>query len=350
MTASTTGDPFLRDLRDALPTTGIWPPGVVVGVSGGADSMALLVGLAALAADRPRASLVVAHAEHDLRSEAAADRDFVAAVAGDLGLPFVSRLLRVRSGDGIRGEGIEARARRLRYRFLAEVAHDRGARYVAVAHTADDQAETILHRALRGTGLAGLAGMSTARQLCEGVALVRPLLGMSRSAVRGWLAARGRGWINDATNDDIRHARNFLRHEILARCHAGPYPDAAAALVRLAEHASRAAAAVASAADHLLEAHATRRSSGTVVIRAAALAALDPQLIADVAVALWRREGWPQRDMTARHYKSFAACIAAAAANGGPAAQDFPGGIHVRPGPERTLTAGPSHVVISTRR
>ena len=192
---TTEGTAFLAALRAGLPGQGVFGPPLVVGVSGGADSVALLLGLHALAAAAaPGGRLVIAHGRHDLREEAGADADFVAALAAELGLPCVIGTLRVRRSDGVRGEGLEARARRIRYAFLAETALEHGARHVAVAHTADDQAETILHRALRGTGLAGLGGMRPARELVPGVALVRPLVGVSRAAVRGYLAARARPW------------------------------------------------------------------------------------------------------------------------------------------------------------
>lgn len=348
---ATAADPFLAALQAAMPGPGVWTAPIVVGVSGGGDSLALLLGLAGLAAESsPPARLVVAHAEHDLRVEAAADRGFVAAVAADLHVPFVSRRLAVRVPDGVRGEGIEARARRLRYRFFADVAREAGARHVALAHTADDQAETVLHRALRGTGLAGLAGMPAARELCDGIAVIRPLLGVTRSSVRQWLVGRGAAWCEDASNHDTRLARNFLRHEILARCEEGPYPAATAALVRLAEHADRAATAVASAAGHLLDIHASRDASGAVVLSAGPLARLDPHLTAEVFRTLWRREEWPQRDMTARHYRALARLVAAIAVDGPATAIDCPGGIRGCPGPRRSLLLGPAQVVISTRR
>ena len=183
MTAS--DEPLLRDLAASLPRHGFWESPVVIAVSGGADSTALVVALVRLAADHAasRSQLCVAHAEHDLRREAVADREFVAAMAARLGVRFETRLVSVRGG-GWGGEGLEARARRLRYRFLEDIAREVGARHVAVAHTADDQAETILHRALRGTGPAGLAGMAASRQLCDGVALVRPLLRFRREIGR----------------------------------------------------------------------------------------------------------------------------------------------------------------------
>jgi tRNA(Ile)-lysidine synthase len=325
MTARSATSPLLRRLDDALPTHAFWDSPIVVGASGGADSTALLVGLAFLARERPGATIVVAHAEHDLRAEASVDRAFVAALAGRLAVRCDIRRLSVRDGLHRGGEGIEARARRLRYRFFEDVARDAGARHVAVAHTADDQAETILHRALRGTGPKGLAGMSATRQLCDGVSLVRPLLGMRREAVRGWLTAWGETWCEDASNRDPRHARNFLRHEILARCAAGPYPAATAALVRLGGHVGRLSRALHSAAEHLLDAHGSRRPDGSIAVRIAPLELLDSFLVAEVFMALWLREGWPQRDMTSAHYESLASMVVNAGEP--PRAADFPGGV-----------------------
>ncbi|MFM8986871.1 MAG: tRNA lysidine(34) synthetase TilS, partial [Planctomycetia bacterium] len=287
---------------------------------------ALLLGLVALAPAGAR--LIVAHAEHDLRTAAADDREFVAALAARLGLECTVTRLAVRRRDAAGGEGLEARARRLRYRFLEEVSRDHAARHVLVAHTADDQAETILHRILRGTGPAGLAGISPARTLCEGVALLRPLLAVPRDDVRAFLTAEAEAWREDESNADVRHARNFLRHEILARCAAGPYPAVAAALVRLGSQAGRLAAALRSAADHLLALHARRHADGTIVLRTEGLVGLDPHLRAEVFAALWEQQGWPRRDMTAGHYERLAT-MAVASATSAAAAADFPGGVRV---------------------
>ena len=255
------------------------------------------------------------------------DRRFVEALAARLGLRCESQAFAVRDRLDDDGEGIEARARRLRYEFFAALAHASGARHVAVAHTADDQAETILHRALRGTGLAGLSGMPAARGLCEGVALVRPLLQLPREVVRRHLASSGEPWREDASNLDVRHARNFLRHEILPRLAAGPYPAAPASLRRLGEQAARMSGALASAARHLLDEHASRHAGGRLVVRTGALSTLDPHLVAEFFVAAWSREGWPQRDMTVRHYESLAALAIDGRSR---SAIDLPGGIRAR--------------------
>ena len=326
---------FLAALAAGMPAHGFWSSPVVACVSGGADSVALLLGLHRLERRQGAAGrLIVAHARHDLRAEAAVDAAFVKGLAAELGIPCVIRDLLVREPDDRRGEGIEGRARRVRLDFFAAVAREQGARFVVVAHTADDQAETILHRSLRGTGLAGLAGMASARQLCDGVALLRPLLNVPRQVVRAYLESRGRSWVEDATNDDVRFARNFLRHEILARCEAGPYPAAAAALVRLGSQAATVAGAVRSAAEHLLEAYAQRHADGTILLQTRKLAGLDRYLMAEVFVTLWRREGWPQRDMTAWHYRQLAD-MTDSAAEPTPAAPsaihspaiDLPGGV-----------------------
>ena len=324
---------FLAALTAGLPAHGFWSERVVVGVSGGADSVALLLGLHSLAAGQGAPpKLLVAHARHDLREAAAADAAFVADLAAGLGVPCVIRDLRVREPDGVRGEGIEGRARRLRYEFFAAIASEQAARFVVVAHTADDQAETILHRALRGTGLAGLTGMASARELSDGVALVRPLLAVPRGVVRAYLGSRGQSWAEDATNADVRYARNFLRHEILARCESGPYPAAAASLVRLGSQAAAVADAVRSAAEHLLAAHSQRHADGTTVLQTQKLASLDRHLLAEIFVALWQREGWPRRDMTARHYSQLAAMAASSTdpTVAAPPAIDLPGDVRAR--------------------
>jgi tRNA(Ile)-lysidine synthase len=318
---------FLAAVAAGLPATHDWTFPSLVGVSGGADSVALLLGLVRLAPAGAGGRLVVAHADHGLRPDAAADRAFVEKLAASLGLPCLTTRLDLTPAAG--GEGLEARARRLRYAFLAEAAHRVGARHVMVAHTADDQAETVLHRILRGTGPAGLAGMRRSRALAEGVALVRPLLEVPRRLGREFLEATGQAWREDATNRDPHRARGFLRHDLLPRCGAGPYPAAIAALARLAGQLATTADALASAAEHILATSGSRRGDGTVVVAREGLGWLHPHLRSEVFVALWRREDWPQRDMTAAHYRR----LAELACGDGGATVDFPGGVRAAVGP-----------------
>ncbi len=326
-THETPDDDLLETLAAALPKQGLWDWPLLVGVSGGADSVALLVALVSLASRRGASGrILVAHAHHGLRPEADDDLRFVVALAADLGVEVVTERLGLGGATGNGGEGLEARARRLRYGWLGRIAHERGARHLLVAHTADDQAETILHRALRGTGVAGLAGMKSARRFIDGVALLRPLLRVRRGQLRRFLVERGRSWREDASNADPRFSRAFLRHEVLPRIEAGAWPAATEALVRLGQQAGLVAAALDSAARVLLDHHSRRSADGAVSLDAAALERLDPHLLAGVFVALWRQEGWPERDMTAAHYARLVALLTAAERQDA-AAICFPGGV-----------------------
>jgi tRNA(Ile)-lysidine synthase len=319
---------FVSTVAAALPATSFWTMPVLVAVSGGADSVALLVALRRIVPVGLERRLIVAHVEHDLRGDAADDRRFVADLASRVGLACVWRRVAVRDDDG--DEGLEGRARRLRYDFLVEAALNHGARHVVTGHTADDQAETILQRMLRGTGLAGIGGMAAARELVPGISLLRPLLGLRREAVRRFLQSLNQSWRDDPSNADLRHARNFVRHEVLPRCENGPFPSASESLVRLGRQASLVAAAIRSAAEHLLEIHASRHADGSVVVRPRDLAGLDRHLVAEVFVALWRREGWPQQGMTARHYAALAELVAhPERIPTASLATDLPGGIRV---------------------
>src|SRR3954468_11588552 len=158
----------------------------LVAVSGGADSVALLCGLAALKQGQGEGRLIAAHFNHQLRgAESDEDEAFVRRLARELTVD-----IEVGSGDvrgGASGDGLEAAARSARYAFLTETARRSGARYVVTAHTADDQVETVLHRILRGTGLGGLAGIPRVRELTPGQALVRPLLSAGRADVTAYL-------------------------------------------------------------------------------------------------------------------------------------------------------------------
>src|SRR3989304_4412 len=161
---------------------GLWPPEecrevtVLVAVSGGADSVAWLRALVALKT-AGAGRLCVAHFNHYLRAEAEEDEQFVHALCKRFGLPCETGGKDVGQLVLPASEGIEETARRVRYAFLNETAGRLGARFVVTAHTADDQAETILHRIVRGTGIIGLSGMARARPLGPAT-LLRPLLGV----------------------------------------------------------------------------------------------------------------------------------------------------------------------------
>lgn len=184
---------------------------VAAAVSGGADSVALLEALLELR-ERLAIELVVAHFNHRLRgSESDADAEFVRELAKRHGLPFLCESADVAAEAQRRRGNLESVARELRYGFLRSLV-DRGeARKVATGHTADDQAETVLARFLRGSGTRGLAGIYP---VVDGW-LIRPLLEQRRAALRAWLVERSITWREDSSNYDLRLTRNRLRAEVL---------------------------------------------------------------------------------------------------------------------------------------
>jgi len=205
-----------REVARAAQTHALWPVGVtlVAAVSGGADSLCLLGTLLAL---RERghplapAEIVVAHLDHGLRGEAgAADADFVAELAGQLGLRFVGERVDVLAVARQERRSLEDAARRARYAFLRRVAAEVGAARICTGHTCDDQAETLLLHLVRGSGLAGLAGMAP---LSGDVA--RPLLMVTREQTEAYCAAHGWTPREDPSNVDPRFLRNRIRHELL---------------------------------------------------------------------------------------------------------------------------------------
>jgi tRNA(Ile)-lysidine synthase len=216
----------------------------VVAVSGGPDSVALAHALTRRLHDGTIARLVFAHVNHRLRgSESDADEAFVVALperwaAADRPTPTV-QFVRTDTAAEAQHEGanLEAFARNWRYAWLTDVARQEGAAWVATGHTADDQAETVLFRLLRGSGLAGLAGMPPLRPLVAGVELVRPLLGVRRADVLAYLAANELSFREDRTNADPRVTRNRLRHELLPLLQANYNPAVVDVLGRLAEQA-----------------------------------------------------------------------------------------------------------------
>lgn len=206
----------------------------VVAVSGGMDSMALLRDLRFGARDgrHPGAEggLLVAHVDHGMRPGSGSDARWLAGVCRAWGLPFVSH----RPGTTPRTE--EA-ARIIRYDFLEAVRSDAGAVAILTAHHADDQAETVLFRILRGTGVAGLRGIPSRRGVVH-----RPMLHLSRGRIETYVRLHGVPYRTDPTNEFLGYTRNRIRHEVIPALEAGISPGLRRRLVRLARNACRAEA------------------------------------------------------------------------------------------------------------
>ena len=204
---------------------------VCVALSGGVDSIVLLDAVAAL---RATSGIDVAaiHVHHGLSPKADDWAAFCASRCRSLGIALTTIKVRV---DKSSPAGLEGAARAARYQAFAE----EGSPNILLAQHADDQAETVLHQLLRGTGLKGLSGMGEVRVVSTNQTIFRPMLGVSRAEIEAAAAERGLKWIEDESNDDTAFTRNFLRHEITPQL-AARFPHYRSSLARAARHASEA--------------------------------------------------------------------------------------------------------------
>ena len=196
----------------------IWPGDyVVAGVSGGADSVCLLLLLLELR-ERLGFSLSAMHVEHGIRGEQSGrDAAFVEELCDSMNVPCQIYHVDVPAYAGETGIGLEEAARVLRYECFVKEAVRVGAAHmkVALAHHADDNAETILFQMARGSGAQGLCGMPVQRMLAENVWLIRPMLSVTRAQIETYLHDRGQEFQTDSSNLDIEYSRNRIRHEVL---------------------------------------------------------------------------------------------------------------------------------------
>uniref|UniRef100_UPI0035641DA1 tRNA lysidine(34) synthetase TilS n=1 Tax=Novipirellula sp. TaxID=2795430 RepID=UPI0035641DA1 len=271
--------------------------GVVIGCSGGADSVALVRALQHLrsqpAADPPTGFLTLAHFNHATRGEES-ERDelFVRALATQLELPFVGR----------RSDRVDARdeesLRKMRLRFLTESAEQLGARYVAVAHSSDDNVETVLHHLLRGTGPRGLAGIRPFRSLGEDTVLIRPLRNVSRDRIRSALRSINQPWCEDSSNTSRDYRRNWIRHELMPLI-LSKYPDANEAIFRAATTQRDWVQTIESMAENWRAQHV--HIGDTVVIQCDGQT--DATVIITAMQQLWSSLQWPMQSMSHSHWQ-----------------------------------------------
>jgi tRNA(Ile)-lysidine synthase len=278
----------------------------VVAVSGGSDSVGLLRVLCQIA-EPLGLCLSVAHLDHGVRGAAAqGDAAFVAELARSLGLA-----LDLGQWQPSRTAHFESDARRARYDWLKQVARARGAGALAVGHTRDDQAETILHRILRGTGPRGLAGIPARRILATDpkLALVRPLLGVSRRGIRAFLSAIGQPFREDETNAVRTRTRSRIRHDLLPKLAAEYNPAVSRALVRLGSlsgslaHSARRDAQAAAGSSIISVTH------DCLVLKHAFLQSSPRFLLTEVLRVLWKRACWPEASMSARRWRRLASLV-----------------------------------------
>ena len=270
---------LLRRVRRHVTRYRLWTPGarVVAALSGGSDSVAQLFLLRDLAAAGELVLAGAAHLNHHLRADAARDEAFCRALCERLGVPYVGAHARVTSLAAEARVSVEVAARRARYAFFEQARIELAGEVVAVAHTADDQAETVLLRLLRGAGTRGLRGILPVRDT-----VVRPVLDCTRAALQSDLTSRGERWVEDATNADLAHPRNRVRHELMPLLAARFQPAVTRVLARTAEAVAADDAYLEGLAKAAMPAVCAVSSRG-VVLKTPALGALPVALARRVA-------------------------------------------------------------------
>lgn len=267
---------FLRLMHHHVEQQSLLPESgpVIVGVSGGIDSMVLLDSLHRLVEDgKYDLELHIAHLNHKIRGQADDDAAAVEAIAHSYNLPCTVEACDVEAIMAEQSGSLEEVARRERYAFFQRACLKTGAKHVAVGHHADDNAETILHRIVRGTGLRGLGGIRAVRQLDSetDLLLIRPLLRFTRKQIEEYAAQQGLAFREDHTNFDREQTRNRIRHDILPMLARDINPRVSEALVRLGEQAQWAEDYLRQTARRMLETLIVSRTDQELRLNAKAL-------------------------------------------------------------------------------
>lgn len=310
---------FLNALSGGLKQCDFAGGRILVGVSGGADSVALLRGLAFLSMDDAVSrqatnapfEIVAAHVDHQLRNNSADDAEWVRNLADEPGIPCRVETANVSGRIAETHESVEEAARNARYESLAKIAREEDCSAIAVAHTADDQAETVLHHLVRGTSVTGLRGMqwsrpllSSAEETCaKKIQLIRPMLGIRRTELETWLAEIGQTFRTDPTNNDNALTRNRIRHELLPTLEQDFNPQIRKALGTLAGHAAEVSDLLSGLTRQLVEESLVQVSESSIRISCPALENQPPILVRETLLTIWRQAAWPLKRMGHREWQ-----------------------------------------------
>jgi tRNA(Ile)-lysidine synthase len=286
-------DELEERFQQAIHTLGGTTGGCLLAVSGGKDSMVLMA-----LANRLRGiftgPLVVAHFDHGWRPESEQDAIFVMEQAAWAGFPCELGRPQTSLEEQTKTESI---ARQQRYDFLIRTAKEQNCQFVAAAHTADDQVETVLHHILRGTGLSGLAGMNPSRELVCDLLLIRPLLKVSRAEIDRYAQKHKIPFREDPTNASTDFTRNRIRHEVLPWLEQQGFEAVRDSLQRLSVQASEVQQSLEWVANEVLDRAVVEQSPEICVLNAEEMSFLPRHLLREVFVQLWRRQDWPRQEM-----------------------------------------------------
>lgn len=273
----------------------VWPPdrwvgfNVLVAVSGGADSVALLralVEIRQLATNHDSGSLIVAHYNHQLRGvESDRDAEFVSQLAAALDLSFFGT-----SAPPSVEASSENDFREERYEFLFDVARQTNSRYIVTAHHRDDQVETVLFRLFRGTGVAGLGGIPASRVVDESLTIVRPMLGVCKEEIEAALESWQQKWRDDSSNSESNYTRNFIRNDVLPDLRKR-FDSVDESISRLALQAVEQQAFLHDQAVRLFD--AVSEVDELTIVDCQKLKDQSPVLLRELFIEIFRRKSWP---------------------------------------------------------
>lgn len=243
-------------------------------------------------------SLAVAHLNHGLRGEESEqDAAFVRDLAEQFSLPYFEKRLEPADWSTVSNGSFEADAREIRYDFLRKTASECGLRLIAVAHTKDDQVETVLHRIIRGTGLAGLAGIPVVRPLNEAVSVIRPLLSVSRVEILAYLQDLGQDFRTDSSNESSDWTRNRIRHELLPLLRDRFNPNVEEAVLQLASIASDQQCWIDELTEELYEKTVQVQHDSQIVLDLDCLAGQNVVFIRQLLRRIWTQNHFPLQEM-----------------------------------------------------
>ena len=304
---------------------------VAVAVSGGADSVCLLRALDHLKRQYPHAGeLRVIHVNHRLRGDASeAEAQFVAALAERLGWPAEIIDGALPESVSQQGAGLESRLRDRRYQIFTEVAARLGARYLVTGHTRDDQVETILFRALRGTGIEGLSGIPRCRVINDSLSVVRPMRDISRDEITRYLEHIRQDYCTDLSNTDFQFTRNRLRHRVLPELRACFSNSVDESLLNLGRHAENQINLLNELCSPILKSHFRIQSKQIRIVRSG-LEHHPRELVVFGLRKAWRMAGLPEADMNIRRWQELADRLLDLESVDQTSISHFPGPVRVR--------------------
>jgi len=284
---------------DFIAAEQLFPAGgkVLLAISGGADSTTLLHVLAAL-----RLDIHCVHINHQLRGdEAQRDEDFVIEQCRKLKVPVITKKIEVRDYAKKSKLSIETAARNLRIEKLIEIAKEQNCACIAIAHHKNDNAETIIDRLIRGTGLRGLCGIWPAKKFTDGITFIRPLLCATRNEIIRYMNDKNLNWCTDRTNMDFAYRRNFIRHRLLPALQKDSAGDIVERLAVLSKASRGFYQMVCRTADAIWPDIATVNESN-IVVDSDKIANQPAEIKIEIARRALAHLGCGEQDVTEKHY------------------------------------------------